>query len=200
MTQVEFPNGWERIETANRKTTRRYEVELSKAIDDLEAEMGRLGVDDWRLTTALDHQSQNPNRPYANQPEPDDPAVLVEWSMGGDQYAVACDRFTRARDNLRTVGLYIREKRKMENRPVKTGESEFANARLPPGDAEADVVVAGNGSTAAPHEVLGVDPDAPDAVVRGAARSLKADKHPDAGGSAEEFQRVVKAEGAMLDE
>jgi hypothetical protein len=50
------------------------------------------------------------------------------------------------------------------------------SARLPP--AEEDGTVArGNGGDEAAHEVLGVDPDAPDAVVRGAARSLKAEHH-----------------------
>jgi hypothetical protein len=159
--------------------------------------MERLEVDDWRLSTGLDHQSRNPNRPYANQPEPDDPGVVVRWTMDGDQYAVACDEYSRARDNLRTVGLYIREKRKMETRPVMTGESEFANARLPPADDE-NAVVAGPASEP-PHEVLGVTPDAEDAAVEGAARRLKAKHHPDAGGDREQFQRIVKAEKAMLD-
>lgn len=48
--------------------------------------------------------------------------------MDGEQYAGACDRFSRLRDNVRTVGLYVRKKRKMEQRPVVTGESELANA------------------------------------------------------------------------
>jgi curved DNA-binding protein CbpA len=50
-----------------------------------------------------------------------------------------------------------------------------------------------------PHEVLGVASDAPDAVIRGAARARKKELHPDSGGSTEEFQRVVEAEEAMLD-
>ncbi|MFB6218357.1 MAG: J domain-containing protein, partial [Halobacteriaceae archaeon] len=101
--------------------------------------------------------------------------------------------------NVRAIGLYIREKRKMSTRPVTTGQSEFATARLPPGEESADVVVAGYGSEP-PHEVLGVDPDAPPAVVKGAARSLKREHHPDNGGDRAQFQRVVEAEQALLDE
>lgn len=198
MTGVDWPADFERTPVRERSKNRSYEVSVTQAIDELEAELERLGVDDWRLETNMDHQSRNPNRPYANQPEPDDPSVVVHWSMDGEQFAVACDAHSRVRDNFRTIGLYIHEKRKMDSRPVTTGESEFANARLPPGNEEAIVVA--DGSTAAPHEVLNVSPDAPEDVIEAATRRLKAEAHPDAGGSREEFQRIVAAEEAMLDE
>jgi len=191
---LDWPPSFERMPPSERSKNRSYEVTLSKAIEDLDTELQRLDVDDWRLSTAMDHQSRNPNYPYANQPEPNDPGVVCRWSMGGNQYAVACDAHTRVRDNLRTVGLYIREKRKMEQRPVTTGETEFANARLPSGEEE--VVVA----SVPPHEVLGVSPDAPPAVVKGAYRELLKERHPDHGGSPDEFRRLQNAKEAMLGE
>ncbi|WP_435069194.1 J domain-containing protein [Haloplanus sp. C73] len=194
MSQIDWPAGWERTPARQRTKNRNYEVELQQAIEDLEAELDRLGVDDWRLSTAMDHQSRNPNYPYANQPEPNDPGVVVRWSMDGEQYAVACDAYSRVRDNLRTAGLYIREKRKMSNRPVTTGETEFANARLPSGDG--DTVAA----EAPPHEILEVAEDAPDAVVRDAYRARVQEAHPDKGGSREQFERVQRAREAMLDD
>jgi len=111
--------------------------------------------------------------------------------MDGEQFAVACDHYATVRDNLRTVRLYVEEKRKMEARPGTTGASEFAHARLPSGEPEP--------AGPPPHEVRGVAPDAPASVVQAAARRLKAERHPDSGGSTEEFQRVVEAEEAMLD-
>ena len=189
---LDWPPNWERTPARERSKNRNYEVELMDAIDDLEAELRRLGVDDWRLSTDMDHQSRNPNRPYANQPEPDDPGVVVRWSMDGDQYAVACDAYSRVRDNLRTAGLYIREKRKMSNRPVTTGEAEFANARLPSGEE----AVAGSPP---PHEVLGVAPDASAEEVRAAFRERAKETHADVGGDTEAFKRVKRAKEAMLD-
>ncbi len=132
--------------------------------------------------------------PYASQPEPEDPGVVVRWRMDGEQYAVACDRYSRVRDNLRTVYLYIREKRKMEQRPVVTGESEFANARLPPGEDETAVV-----GREPPHEVLGLEPDADDCEVRAAFREQVKEVHPDTeDGSRAAFDRVRDARDAML--
>ncbi|WP_435147199.1 J domain-containing protein [Halobaculum sp. P14] len=190
---VDWPPEFDRTATADRTRNRSFEVSLSDAIEDLAAQMDRLGVDDWRLSTAMDHQSRNPNYPYANQPEPDDPGVVLRWSMDGDQYAVACDAYSRVRDNLRTVGLYVAEKRKMEQRPVTTGATEFANARLPSGD---DTVEA----EPAPHAVLGVDPDASDDEVKRAFRERVKETHPDSGGDTEQFHRVQRAKEVMLDE
>jgi hypothetical protein len=195
MSNLDWPPHFDRTSPANRSKNRNYEVTLSKAFRDLERTLDRLGVDDYRYGFDA-RQRQRDGRPYARA-NPDDPGFVLRWSMEGQQFAVACDRYSRLRDNVRTVGLYIEEKRKMESRPVTTGESEFANARLPPGDEE-DAVVA-TASAEPPHEVLGVAPDAPDGVVRAAARELKKQHHPDNGGSTAEFQRVVEAEEAMVD-
>ena len=195
---VDWPSGFERTPERDRSPNRSYEVSLHDSITDLAEELQRLDVEDWRLSTDMDHQTRNPNYPYANQPEPEDPGVVVRWRMDGEQYAVACDDYSRVRDNLRTVGLYIREKRKMEQRPVETGESEFANARLPPAD-EDDVVVAGAGTEPA-HEVLEVDPDAEPEVVKAAFRAKAKTAHPDQGGSRSEWKQVQQAKQVMLDE
>lgn len=197
MTDVDWPSGFERTPERDRSPNRSFEVSLHDAIEDLAAEMDRLDADEWRLSTALDHQSRDPNFPYANQPEPDDPGVALRWTMDGGQYAVACDAHSRVRDNLRTIGLYVREKRKMDTRPVETGESEFANARLPPGDQE-DAVVAGAGGEPA-HEVLEVGADAADDVVEAAFRAKAKEVHPDHGGSRAEWKRLQEAREVMLD-
>jgi len=49
-----------------------------------------------------------------------------------------------------------------------------------------------------PHEVLGVDPDAPEQVVEAAARERLKSAHPDHGGSESELQRVKRARDQLL--
>lgn len=193
---LDWPPEFERTPAADRRRTTKFEVTISRAIDDLATQMDRLGVDDWRLSTAMDHQSQRPNYPYASQPEPDDPGVVLRWRMDGEQYAVAADQHDRVRDNVREIGLYVEEKRKMEDRPITTGQSEFATARLPPGDEENQSVVVADQP---PHDLLGVAPDAPEGVVRAAARELKKQHHPDNDGDVRQFKRIVRAEKTMLE-
>lgn len=192
--EVDWPHWAERTPPAERERTHKFKVSLGEAIDDIEVELeNRLGVDDWRLSTAAPARKSD-GRPYAEASH-DDPGAVVRWSMDGAQYAVAADGYTDIRDNVRAIGIYISEKRKMENRPVRTGQDEFATARLPSGD-EDDVVVAG---TKPPHEILGVAPDAPDATVKGAFRELLKERHPDHGGTSEEFAQLQQAREAMLD-
>jgi hypothetical protein len=202
---IDWPVWADRTDPHQRERTSKFSVTLASAISDIETELeDRLGVDDWRLSTAAPHRKKD-GRPYADA-NPDDSAAVVRWSMDGEQYCVAADQYTGLRDNIRALGLYLEEKRKMSNRPVTTGQSEFATARLPSGDGEGstgdDVVVAGpgHGLDEEPHEVLGVAPDASDDVVEAVARRLAANAHPDNGGDREEFQRIQQAKEAMLDD
>ena len=185
----------ERTPADERERTHKFDVPTGRAIDEVERELERIGVGDWRLSTAAPHR-QKDGRPYANA-NPDDPGVVVRWTMDGAQHAVACDHYTRLRDNIRAIGLYIREKRKMDNRPIKTGQSEFATARLPGKEA-----YGGREDALAvepePHEVLGVAPDAPDSVIKAATQEMKKKAHPDQGGSSEALQRVLSAEKKLL--
>lgn len=196
-TRIDWPPQFDRTADHEREPNNSFDVTLARAFSDLETELDRLGVDDYDYEFDA-QQRKKDKRPYSRA-NSDDPSFVLRWSMGGEQYAVACDRYSRLRDNVRTVGHYLNEKRKMEDRPVETGESEFANARLPPGEGEDSVVVAGSASKQ-PHEVLGVDPDAPDAVVRGAYRELLKERHPDHGGTEAEFRELQEVKEAMLDD
>lgn len=192
--EIDWPAGFEQTPESERSRNNKYSTSLSKAFDDLETELERLGVDEFRYSFDA-RQRKTDQRPYARA-NPDDPGFVLRWTMDGEQYAVACDRYTRLRDNVRTIGLYLKEKRKMEQRPVETGQSEFANARLPPGDEDADIVA---GQRPA-HEVLGVDADADRDEIVNAYREQVAKTHPDNGGDPEEFKRVVRAKETLLNE
>ena len=193
---LDWPAGFERTAESERERNRSFEATLGTTTSDLATEMDRMDVDHWRASIGNSHTKSN-GLPLHNA-NPDDPGFVLRWSDGNEQFAVACDASPRLRDNVRTVYKWVHETRMRGNRPVKTGDTEFAAARLPPGDDEVAVAA---GSTATPaHEVLGVDPDAPDNVVKAAARAQKAEAHPDNGGSREEFQEIVEAEEVMIDE
>ncbi|ADB63968.1 heat shock protein DnaJ domain protein (plasmid) [Haloterrigena turkmenica DSM 5511] len=191
---IDWPPQFPRTSAEDRQPNNRFDTSLRQSIDDLADELERVGADDWRLETAAEHQKRNPRYPYADA-SPDDPGAVVRWTMDGDQYAAACDAYTRLRDNIRSLYKYIHEKRKMESRPVTTGESEFANARLPPADQEIAVE-----AEPPAHVVLGVDPNAGPEDIRQAYRRQAIDAHPDNGGSKREFRRLKRAKEQLLEE
>ena len=171
--EVDWPPELAKTPEGSRSYCNKFSVTLHQAITEIGTELeDRLGVNDWRLSTAAPHRKSD-GIPYADS-NPDDPSAVVRWTMDGAQFAVGADEHNDLRDNVREIGLWIKEKRKMAGRPVKTAESEFATARLPPGDTQEGVVVAEAADTREPHEVLGVAPDAPDDVVSAVARQAEA--------------------------
>jgi len=188
--KIDWPAALPRTPAAERDRTSKFSVTFRDAVEDIAAQLNQLGVDGWRLSTAAPHRKDD-GMPYARA-NPNDPGVVVRWSMGGNQYAVACDAYTGWRDCARAIGLYIEEKRKMSQRPVTTARDEFATAALPSGDADAATL------QRPPHKVLGVSPDAPRAAVREAYRELLKERHPDQGGSTEAVKELRAAKDAML--
>jgi hypothetical protein len=190
MSRLEWPAGFERTPEDEREPNRSFEATLGSTTKALATEMDRMDVDAWRGEIANAHTKSN-GLPLHNA-KPEDPGLVLRWTDDEEQFAIACDASPRLRDNVLTVYKWVHETRMRGQRPVRTGDTEFAAARLPPGDATGADVVAGGSSAMPAHEVLGVAPDAPENVVESAARARKAETHPDNGGDSEEFQRVVE--------
>lgn len=195
MTDLDWPEGFERTPESEREPyPYGFTVSRSDAFDNILQELRRMdGVRDVQLESGAEHQVRNPNKPYADA-DFGDPGVVVYFERDGQQYAVPCDRWDNPRDNAQAIAKYLNAKRGLERWGVETVSSEFETQALP---------TAEGGATPAeepPHEVLGIDPDASDAVVKGAARALKKRHHPDQGGDQELFKAIVEAEQAMLEE
>ena len=183
----------ERTHQDMRVSTTKFSVSPARAIDAIEAQLESMGADDWRISTGAPHRKSD-GRPYANA-NPDEPGVVVRWFDDDDRFAVGCDYYDDWRDNIRAVGLYLEEKRKMVDRPIATVENEFAVAQLPAGDDDDGI---GDVTLDRPaHEVIGVQPDAPQAVIDAAVQERKKDAHPDQGGSQRELKRVLQAEAEL---
>jgi len=177
---------------SEREMNRSFQATLADTTEAIETEMGRMDVDEWRASIANQHTKSN-GLPLYNA-KPDDPGFVLRWSKDGEDFAIACDAYSRLRDNVRTVYKWVHETRMRGQRPVKTGDSEFAAARLPSGEDEDTIV-----GREPPHEVLGVEPDAPESVVREAFRDAVKRTHPDQGGNEAALKRVKRARESMLD-
>jgi len=193
MSAIDWPIDWERTPEGERERTTKFNASLAKSTDAIETEMSRMDVDDFRASTASGGSYTKRSGLPKHNANPDDPGFVLRWTDDGEQFAVACDHYADLRDNVRSVYKWINETRLRSQRPVLTGDAEFAAARLPSGDEETAVV-----ATAAPHEVLEVAPDASDAVVQAAFRQKMKSAHPDQGGDTEQFERVRNAKEAML--
>lgn len=181
MSSLRWPSGIERTPKGDREPGNQFEVNFRRTRKEIETEMDRLDVDNWDL----DHVTGSGG----------DPGVVLRWTKDGVDYAVWCDGYSTKRANAREIYLWVNETRMRQQRKAETAADDFAAAALPPGDPEREHVVA----AMPPHEVLGVQPDAPAAVVKGAYRQLMKEHSPDRGGDPEEFRRINKAKEALLE-
>lgn len=45
--------------------------------------------------------------PYNNRDEPDDPGVVVYFTIFKKDYAIGCDKWDRVKDNIRAISKYL---------------------------------------------------------------------------------------------
>lgn len=97
-----WPEGWPR--TKKRWLTYRYKVPFGKARDELVSALKRLGAAEIVVSTNIPIRGDG--LPKAGI-EPGDPGVAVYWMEGKAKRVIACDAWTKVRDNLRAVGLAV---------------------------------------------------------------------------------------------
>jgi hypothetical protein len=197
MSDLQWPAGFDRTPAGDRQSyPGGFEVSRRTAFNSILEELEKMDAVNVDVQTAAPHTSRNPNLPYKDR-NPEDPAVVVYFDRDGQRYAVPCDRWDNLRDNARAIAKYLDAKRAIERYGVATVETEMSTQALPSGDDE--IVVADDGTTKEPHEVLGVAEDASDDVVEAVARRLSTNVHPDqADGDQREFKRIQDAKEAML--
>ena len=116
-----------------------------------------------------------------------DEGVAIYFMLDGRQMAMACDRFTRAEHNMRSLTLAIEALRQLERHGGGTMmERAFAGfAALP-----------APGSARPWNDILGVPPNASRAEINAAFRAKAASAHPDTGGSHEAMAALTAARDA----
>lgn len=204
MADVEWPEGFERTAEADREPyPHGFRVDRRRAFENILEELKKLGAEEVRIDSGATQKTVDPNQ-LSQDPDPDDPSVVVYFSKAGSDFAVPCDKWDNVRDNAQAIAKYLNAKRALGRYGVKTVESEFTTQKLPPGDEEAAEDGSetsggdGNDDERPPHKVLGVPSDADDDEIKAAARALKKEYHPDAGGDIDKFNRVLEAEKTLL--
>jgi hypothetical protein len=121
----DWPRGFDRTPTNLRKPyPHGFQVSVTEAFENIVTQLERLGADKYTIESAADHQTKNPNFPYADA-NPDDPSVVVRYRMEGDTYAIPCDRWDNLRDNAQAVAKYVDAKRALDRYGIETKTTEW---------------------------------------------------------------------------
>lgn len=166
---LHWPQGWPRTKEPQRS---RFDVTFGRARDGLFNEIAMMGGSYPVLSTNI--ELRRDGLPYAQQREPADAGVAVYFMRKGKQMVFACDRWDRARDNVRAIEKTIEAMRGIE----RWGASDMLERAF-------SAFVALPSSKRTWREVLGFPPQSrPDRdAIEAAYRSKAKAAHPDTGGS-----------------
>lgn len=121
--------------------------------------------------------------PYAQQRQPDDPAVAVYFMWKKMQHCMACDSWTRIEHNLHAIALHLSALRGQLRWGVGDVAAAFAGFRQLPGV----------GVKTPWWEMLKVDPSASKDQIRARFHDLIQQHHPDRGGNANQAAEITAA-------
>jgi hypothetical protein len=181
---LSWPEGWPRTAAHNRKwwnAPRKKSME--EVTDFLAGELSRLGARKAVLSTNVSRRLDG--RPYSNQAQPNDPGAAVYFELKGKPVSLACDKWLRVEENIWAIGKHIEALRGQDRWGVGSVEQAFRGYMALP--------AVGESSASTWWQVLGVPINAEPDAVREAYRLLVKKHHPDKGGDAEMFRRVMKA-------
>lgn len=186
-----WPDGWPRTPARQRERSR-FQVTLSKALDDLYGDLQRWGIDDRAVVLSTNLRPRLDGRPYASQPKTGktgfDPGAAIYFRHQGVDKVMACDRFSDVDGNVRAIGLSIKALRSLE----RYGASQILERAFRGFDALPD--------PDDPFDVLGLARDgATSESINLRFRTIAKAEHPDAGGSGvTDMARIKRARDAAL--
>jgi len=182
---LQWPDGWPRTADYARRRNSSFRTTFDKAKRDLMAEIGRMRGRGVVISSWL--AVRGDGTPYADQARRriPDPGVAVYFTRGKRQMVMARDVWDTPHDNLRSIGLAIEHLRGLERHGGATMMDrafEGFAALPPPGPVKR-----------AWWEVLEIPPDSAPFMIEAAYRHHAKSKHPDGGGSVEQFQELQDA-------
>ena len=181
-----WPEGWTRTPPEHRYPHSRFRGTSALNRDQVIDEVRRLGGENVILSTNL--PLRRDGLPYASRKTPGDPGVAVYFERRRQNMCFACDQYSCIEHNLRAIAKTIEALRGIE----RWGASDMMErafrgfAALPEASMDwRQVLGIGGGEFSADN-------------VEKAFRRLAHRDHPDKGGDADQFRRLVEARDRAL--
>lgn len=183
---LQWPNGFPRTTNPIESRFGKYGSRPTTAFgtNALQHELRRLGASNVVISTNL--TLRNDGLPRSSQRAPEDAGVAVYFTKAGEQRVIACDKWRTVGENIYAIAKSIEAMRGID----RWGCSDMLNRMF--NGFKALPEKAGEGA-ASWWDVLGVSVDATKSEIIAAYRKRGKETHPDLGGDAEEFNRVVVA-------
>jgi len=162
-------------------------LSVADAVRRILSELGRMGVSDWNVIISTNVPLRLDGMPRGDQ-EPSDPGAAVYWKKNEKQAmrCMAIDRYKRVADNLAAIAATLDAMRAIERHGGATilDRAFLGFAALP------------EQSSRSWREILGIEGAATLDLVELRFRALAKVRHPDTGGTDEDFRNLLQAREA----
>lgn len=164
------------------------ELSISDGTKRVLAQLRTFGVREGQWVISTNLELRNDGLPRSGQRMPADPGVAVYWTRGGKQNVMAIDLYDRVADNLAAIAATLDAMRAIERHGgAQVLERAFAGFEALPAPDTFDA-----------YAVLGLKRPATREQIEAAYRTQAHKTHPDKGGTAEAFDRVMRARAMCL--
>lgn len=189
-TKYSSPDFNGKVSSWNRKRS----LTVADAVERVMKEMSMMGISDDDFVISTNIQTRLDGLPRSDRAEPSDSGTAVYWRKGEQTRCMAIDQYTRAADNLAAIAATLEALRAIARHgSAETLERAFVGfAALPPPDNSWWSVLQFDNR----DQALRLGKGAVEARFREQVKFV----HPDAGGSAEQFQKLTSAKEQALAE
>jgi hypothetical protein len=202
---LSWPEGWKRTKREHRTVAKFAKRSASAAVGNyvplrqlsvfeatqrIAYELDRLGVPDGDAIISTNLWLRLDGLPRGDQGEPSDPGVAVYWVLKNRKECIAIDRYTRVADNLAAIAATLEALRAIE----RHGGAEILERAF-----RGFTVIPERASGKSWRDVLELKGDGVTAeAIKDHFRLLATTKHPDKGGTRDEFEELMWAREAGL--
>ena len=194
MSETKYPLCWPHGKPRTPKIKQKHSAfkgTTDKNRRELFDEIGRLGGSSVILSTNI--KLRQDGFPYASQRAPDDVGVALYFDYNNSKMCFACDKWNRIADNIKSITKTINAIRGIE----RWGSSDMMQQAFTGFEALPNPAQNVNKEW---WDVLECRRDASVRVIEANYKRLRFDKHPDRGGSAQEFIQVQDAYKVAMNE
>lgn len=188
---LHWPQGWPRTLPENRQWWSRYKTTEDQAKRELLDSLRLLGAQDVILSTNVRVRADG--LPYSGLKAPEDAGVAVYFTRDGLSVVLACDKYTKLGLNYRAIWHAVEGMRAIE----RSGVSELLE-RAFTGFAALPAAASTSSWRAELGFAEGQHVDRPAVILR--FKELVKIRHPDQGGSNDDFMRLCGARDAAIRE
>lgn len=198
---LQWPLGWRRTPatertwgkfTVRKRETASYrEVTVHEAIGRVHDQLARMNVHREEIVVSTNLPTALSGMPRSDAKRPDDPGASVYWrTKQNEMKCMAIDTYTTVEQNIAAIAASLEAMRAIERHGgAQVMDRAFSGfAALPPAPVDWRAQLGFNGAPVTADEV------------QTRFRELSLQKHPDRGGTASEFDQIVKAKDAALRE